>query len=156
MFETIQDILPDIDGAPEYKEACKRYIKAVGKGLHKVMSKMGISTYQSYCGAQIFDAVGLSSMFVDKYFAGTATTIEGIGLNEVAAEAVRWHRDAYGNGEIYRKHLDVGGDYAFRIRGEAHVWTPETIAKLQHAVRGNDAAPTRNTRSWSTSRTRSC
>ncbi len=139
VFETIQDILPDIDNAPDYKEACQRYIKAVGKGLFKVMSKMGISTYQSYCGAQIFDAVGLSSEFVDRYFSGTATTIEGIGLPEVAAEAVRWHRTAYSDAEIYRKHLDVGGDYAFRLRGENHVWTPETIGKLQHAVRGNDA-----------------
>ena len=138
-FETIQDLLPQLEGAPSQEEACARYIKAVGKGLFKVMSKMGISTYQSYCGAQIFDAVGLSSEFVDKYFSGTATTIEGIGLDEVAAEAVRWHRNAYGNAEIYRRHLDVGGDYAFRIRGENHVWTPETIAKLQHAVRGNDA-----------------
>ncbi len=138
-FETIQALLPELDGAPDYEEACARYIKAVGKGLFKVMSKMGISTYQSYCGAQIFDAVGLSSEFVDKYFTGTATTIEGIGLKEVAAEAVRWHRTAYSDALIYRRHLDVGGDYAYRIRGEDHVWTPETIAKLQHAVRGNDA-----------------
>ena len=138
-FETIQDLLPDLDGAPEYRDACGRYIKAVGKGLFKVMSKMGISTYQSYCGAQIFDAIGLSTGFVDKYFAGTATTIEGIGLEEVAAEAVRWHRNAFGNAQVYRKHLDVGGDYAYRIRGEDHVWTPETVAKLQHAVRGNNA-----------------
>jgi len=138
-FETIHAVLPEIEGAPEPEEACARYIKAVGKGLFKVMSKMGISTYQSYCGAQIFDAVGLSSEFVDKYFTGTATTIEGIGLAEVAAEAVRWHRNAYGDALIYRRHLDVGGDYAFRIRGEDHVWTPETIAKLQHAVRAGDA-----------------
>ena len=138
-FETIQHILPDLDDAPTYKDAQKRYIKAVGKGLFKVMSKMGISTYQSYCGAQIFDAIGLSSAFIEAYFTGTSTTIEGIGLSEVATEAVRWHSDAYGNAEIYQRHLDVGGDYAFRVRGEAHVWTPETIAKLQHAVRGNDA-----------------
>lgn len=139
-FETLQDLLPTLDGAPDYKDACARYIKAVGKGLFKVMSKMGISTYQSYCGAQIFDAVGLSTPFVETYFAGTATTIEGIGLDEVATEAVRWHRDAYGNAQVYKNHLDVGGDYAYRTRGENHVWTPETIAKLQHAVRGNDAA----------------
>ncbi|MGA0975233.1 MAG: glutamate synthase-related protein, partial [Sedimenticolaceae bacterium] len=112
---------------------------AVGKGLLKVMSKMGISTYQSYCGAQIFDAIGLSTEFVNKYFEGTATSIEGIGLAEVSAEAVRWHENAFGNAQIYKHHLDVGGDYAYRVRGENHVWTPETIAKLQHAVRGNDA-----------------
>ncbi len=139
VFETIQDLLPTLKAAPDYKEACYRYIKAIGKGLFKVMSKMGISTYQSYCGAQIFDAVGLSTEFVNRYFAGTSTTIEGIGLDQVAAEAVRWHGDAYGDSEIYKKHLDVGGDYAYRIRGEDHVWTPDTIAKLQHAVRRNDA-----------------
>ena len=139
-FETIQDILPKLgDDAPSYEDAQDRYVKAVGKGLHKVMSKMGISTYQSYCGAQIFDAVGLSTEFVESFFTGTSTTIEGIGLKEVAEGAVQWHSDAYGNKEIYQKHLDVGGDYAYRVRGEDHVWTPETIAKLQHAVRGNDA-----------------
>jgi len=139
-FDTIQAILPSLQDAPPLEEARYRYVKAVGKGLFKVMSKMGISTYQSYCGAQIFDAVGLSTPFVNQYFTGTSTTIEGIGLAEVAAEALRWHRDAFGNAQIYRKHLDVGGDYAFRLRGEGHIWTPETVAKLQHAVRGNSAA----------------
>jgi glutamate synthase (NADPH/NADH) large chain len=144
-FDTIQALLPTlastpgIKDVPDLEEARKRYVKAVGKGLFKVMSKMGISTYQSYCGAQIFDAVGLSSAFVERYFTGTSTTIEGIGLAEVAAETVRRHHDAFGDAQIYRKHLDVGGDYAFRLRGEGHVWTPETIAKLQHAVRGNNA-----------------
>ena len=79
----------------------QRYIKAVGKGMLKVMSKMGISTYQSYCGAQIFDAVGLKTDFVEKYFTGTASIVEGVGLKEVAEEAVRWHRDAYGDNPIY-------------------------------------------------------
>jgi glutamate synthase (NADPH/NADH) large chain len=140
VFETIQDLLPRLPENLDFKQAQKRYIKAVGKGLFKVMSKMGISSYQSYCGAQIFDAVGLSTPFIDTYFTGTATTIEGIGLPEVAEEASRWHHDAYGNGQIYRKHLDAGGDYAYRERGEAHVWTPLSIAKLQHAVRANDAS----------------
>ncbi len=139
VFETIQDMLPALPEVLDFEEAQKRYIKAVGKGLHKVMSKMGISTYQSYCGAQIFDAVGLNTPFIDRYFTGTATTVEGIGLDEVAQEAVRWHQAAFGDALIYRKHLDVGGDYAWRERGEAHVWTPQSIAKLQHAVRGNDA-----------------
>ncbi len=98
---------------------------------------MGISTYQSYCGAQIFDAVGLSSAFVEKYFTGTATTIEGVGLLEIAEECVRRHRNAFGDNPLYREMLDVGGDYAYRIRGEDHAWTPESIAQLQHAVRGN-------------------
>ncbi len=138
-FETIQNLRHELEGKPSYEDACYNYIKAVGKGMLKVMSKMGISTYQSYCGAQIFDAIGLSTEFVNKYFEGTATSIEGIGLAEVSAEAVRWHENAFGNAQIYKHHLDVGGDYAYRVRGENHVWTPETIAKLQHAVRGNDA-----------------
>jgi glutamate synthase (NADPH/NADH) large chain len=139
VFETIQTILDDLPDELDYKTARDRYIKAVGKGLKKVMSKMGISTYQSYCGAQIFDAVGLSTPFIDDFFTGTTTTIEGIGLDEVAEEAVRWHSDAYSEKQIFEKHLDVGGDYAYRLRGEAHNWTPESIAKLQHAVRANDA-----------------
>ncbi|MES9944988.1 MAG: glutamate synthase large subunit [Candidatus Thiodiazotropha sp.] len=137
-FDTIQALLPSLSEPLAFAEAQRRYIKAVGKGLKKVMSKMGISTYQSYCGAQIFDAVGLSSGFIDAFFTGTTTTIEGAGLNEIAAEAVKWHDKAYGDQQIYKKHLDVGGDYAYRLRGEDHNWTPETIAKMQHAVRSND------------------
>jgi len=139
-FETLESIRGRLPEELSAEEVQKRYIKAVGKGLFKVMSKMGISTYQSYCGAQIFDAIGLGSEFVEKYFTGTATTIEGIGIHEVAAEAVRWHRDAYGNAPIYRHDLDVGGDYAFRMRGEDHMWTPDTISRLQHAARANNAA----------------
>jgi len=138
-FETLESIRGQLPEQFDAHEVQKRYIKAIGKGLLKVMSKMGISTYQSYCGAQIFDAVGLNSTFVDRYFSGTATTIEGAGLAEIAAEAVRWHRDAYGNAPIYKHSLDVGGDYAFRVRGEDHMWTPETISSLQHATRANDA-----------------
>ena len=138
-FETLaamqQDLPDDIDAV----EVNKRYIKAIGKGLLKVFSKMGISTYQSYCGAQIFDAVGLKSDFIEKYFTGTASMIEGVGIEEIAAESVRWHRDAYGHNPIYADALDVGGDYAFRVRGEDHMWTPDTISKLQHATRANDA-----------------
>ena len=137
-FDTIQAMLSKLPEQLSFEEAQKRYIKAIGKGLKKVMSKMGISTYQSYCGAQIFDAVGLSTEFVDRFFAGTVTTVEGAGLAEVAAEAVRWHNDAYGNNPVYRRHLDVGGDYAYRLRGEDHVWTSDTIAKVQHASRTND------------------
>jgi glutamate synthase (NADPH/NADH) large chain len=142
-FDTIASLLPrlpaDGSGRLSFDEAQTRYIKAVGKGLKKVMSKMGISTFQSYCGAQIFDAVGLNSAFIAEYFTGTPSKVEGIGLAEVAAEAVRWHQGAYGEEHILRRHLDVGGDYAFRLRGEDHVWTPDTIAKLQHATRANDA-----------------
>jgi len=136
-FETLEDIrrtkLPHLDEAT----VRKNYVKAIGKGILKVMSKMGISTYQSYCGAQIFDAVGLSTAFVDKYFTGTATTIEGVGLNEVAEETVRRHALAYGHNPAYEHMLDPGGIYQFRLRGEDHAWTPGTVADLQHAVRGN-------------------
>ena len=118
-----------------HAEACKRFTKAVAKGLLKVMSKMGISTYQSYCGAQIFEAVGLNGAFVDRYFTGTPSRVDGAGLAEIADEAVRWHREAYGDAPLYRDALDVGGDYAYRVRGEAHMWTPQSIAKLQHATR---------------------
>ena len=118
-----------------HKEACKRYVKAISKGLLKVMSKMGISTYQSYCGAQIFEAVGLNSEFVEDYFSGTDTAIEGIGIEEVAEEAARLHRLAYSDAPLLRNALDAGGEYAFRTRGEAHMWTPDSIAKLQHATR---------------------
>jgi glutamate synthase (NADPH/NADH) large chain len=96
---------------------------------------MGISTYQSYCGAQIFDAVGLATGFVDRYFTGTATAIGGAGLGEIAAETVARHDDAFGANPVLSGALDIGGDYAFRQRGEAHVWTPETVSLLQHAVR---------------------
>jgi len=138
-FETLISFGDQLPEKLDEHEIQKRYIKAVGKGLLKVMSKMGISTYQSYCGAQIFDAVGLNTAFIDRYFTGTATTIEGIGLQQVAEETVRWHRDAYSDAPVYRNSLDAGGDYAFRMRGEDHMWTPDTIAKLQHATRANDA-----------------
>ncbi|CAN7395166.1 glutamate synthase large subunit [Rhizobium sp. LjRoot30] len=118
-------------------EVVYRYIKAVGKGILKVMSKMGISTYQSYCGGQIFDAIGLKSELVDKYFFGTATTIEGVGLEEIARETVARHAAAFGKDPLLAKTLDIGGEYAFRMRGEDHAWTPDVVASLQHAVRGN-------------------
>jgi glutamate synthase (NADPH/NADH) large chain len=118
----------------------KNYIKALNKGILKVISKMGISTYQSYCGAQIFDAVGLHSDFVEKYFTGTATTIEGADLTAIAEETLVRHARAWSDDPLYQDMLDLGGDYAFRLRGEAHAWTPQTIARLQHAVRGNSSA----------------
>ena len=136
-FETLVAMKSDLPQKLDDKEIIKRYIKSVDKGLLKVMSKMGISTYQSYCGAQIFDAVGLKSDFVAKYFTGTATRIEGVGLAEIAEEAVRRHRDAFSDAPIYRSMLDVGGEYAFRVRGEEHVWNAATVSALQHAVRGN-------------------
>ena len=136
-FQTLEQLRVKNGMALSAYDVRKNYIKAIGKGMMKVMSKMGISTYQSYCGAQIFDAVGLSSELVEAYFTGTATTIEGVGLAEVAEETVRRHSDAYGDNPVYMDMLDVGGQYAWRLRGEAHAWTPESVSGLQHAVRGN-------------------
>ncbi|WP_374576683.1 glutamate synthase large subunit [Phenylobacterium sp.] len=135
-FETLETLRQRQGITLSAYEVRKNYIKAIGKGVLKVMSKMGISTYQSYCGAQIFDAVGLSSDLIEQYFTGTAGAIEGIGLAQIAEESVRRHRDAYGDNPIYANMLDVGGQYAFRLRGENHAWTPESVSKLQHAVRG--------------------
>ncbi len=138
-FETLCAMKNDLEFPEEVDEAeiVKRFIKAVDKGLLKVMSKMGISTYQSYCGAQIFDAVGLSEAFVDAFFFGTATTIGGAGLAEIAEESVRRHAEAFGASPVLRNFLDVGGDYAIRQRGEDHVWTSDAVTELQHAVRMN-------------------
>src|SRR6187200_2774800 len=136
-FETIIAMKEKLPGSLDDYEIVKRYIKSIGKGLLKVMSKMGISTYQSYCGAQIFDAVGLKADFVAKYFAGTHTRIEGVGLGEIAEETARRHNDAFGEAEVYKTALDVGGEYAYRTRGEDHAWTAESVSTLQHAVRGN-------------------
>ncbi|MEM8724198.1 MAG: glutamate synthase large subunit [Pseudomonadota bacterium] len=139
-FETLEDIRRKKHLELDPREVEQNYIKSIGKGIRKVMSKMGISTYQSYCGAQIFDAVGLSSEFVEKYFTGTATTIDGVGLEQVAEESVRRHAQAYGDNPLYKGMLDVGGIYQYRLRGEEHAWTPENVAQLQHAVRGDDHA----------------
>ncbi|MFT3724846.1 MAG: glutamate synthase large subunit [Hyphomonadaceae bacterium] len=139
-FETLEQVRQREGMKLSEKDVKKNYIKAIGKGVLKVMSKMGISTYQSYCGAQIFDAVGLSSELIAEYFTGTSTTIEGVGLTEIGEEAVRRHANAFGDNPIYRDLLDVGGDYGYRIRGEDHAWTPDTVAKLQHAARGNVSA----------------
>jgi glutamate synthase (NADPH/NADH) large chain len=128
--------LPNTDA----KKAVKNFVKAIGKGLRKVMSKMGISTYMSYTGAQIFEAVGLSRALVDKYFTGTTSNVEGIGVFEVAEEAIRVHRAAFSEDPTLDGMLDSGGEYAFRVRGEDHMWTPDSIAKLQHATRNNSFA----------------
>ena len=137
-FETIADRLHELPEGMTLEKASANYVKALNKGILKVCSKMGISTYQSYCGAQIFDAVGLSTPFVEAYFTGTATMVEGIGLAEVARETVVRHVRAFGNDPILKNMLDVGGEYAFRFRGEHHAWNPTSVAHLQHAVRGNN------------------
>ena len=126
----------NVDG---YK-AIKNFVKAIGKGLRKVMSKMGISTYMSYTGAQIFEAIGLSRPLIEKYFTGTSSNIGGIGLFEVAEEAIRTHLGAFSGDPVLAGALDTGGEYAWRVRGEDHMWTPDAIAKLQHATRANSAA----------------
>ncbi len=132
---TLSNIIKNYNNEIEEKEAYTKYIKAITKGMLKVMSKMGISTYQSYSGAQIFDAVGLSSNLVDKYFCGTSSKVEGIDLKEIQIETENRHQLAFGDAPILNNDLDVGGDLSFRIRGEEHVWTPETIGMLQHSVR---------------------
>ena len=138
-FETVDALTGSLPAGLTVKETNKRYIKAVNKGLLKVMSKMGISTYQSYCGAQIFEAVGLNAGFVAQYFTGTATQIEGVGIGEIAEETVRTHQSAFGNDPVLSNALEAGGEYAYRVRGEAHMWTPDVIAKLQHATRSNNS-----------------
>src|SRR5262249_7943738 len=127
-FETIEAIVPELDEEVTVEEAVKRFIKASDKGILKVMSKMGISTYQSYCGAQIFDAVGLRSDFVAKYFTGTNSQVEGVGLEEIARETVERHQLAFSDAPVLREALEVGGEYAYRIRGEAHMWRPQVVA----------------------------
>ncbi len=140
-FETLSAMQAEGKLPPEVdeREVVDRYIKSVGKGLLKVMSKMGISTYQSYCGAQIFDAVGLSREFVDRFFSGTATSIEGVSIKEIARETRRRHDLAFGDKLSLRRSLEFGGEYAVRARGEAHAWNGTSITLLQHAVRANSA-----------------
>ena len=113
----------------------KNYIKAVDKGLLKVLSKMGISTLQSYCGAQIFEAVGLNKSLVERYFTGTSSRIEGVGLDVLAREALMRHKFAMQPPDDSDTELDIGGSYQYRVRGENHILNPQTISKLQHAVR---------------------
>nr|WP_127143139.1 glutamate synthase large subunit [Pelagibacterium montanilacus] len=142
-FETVAAMHAEGEFPPEVdaREVIHRYIKSVGKGLLKIMSKMGISTYQSYCGAQIFDAVGLSQELVDRFFFGTASSIQGVDLDAIAEETLRRHTLAFGEDQVLRKALDVGGEYAYRVRGEAHAWDPGIVANLQHAVRLKDETP---------------
>ncbi|QDZ30210.1 glutamate synthase-related protein [Noviherbaspirillum sp. UKPF54] len=137
VMDTLSDMAQNIPNLTPEK-AIYNFQKAVGKGLMKVMSKMGISTYMSYCGAQIFEAIGLNKALVDKYFKGTASNVEGIGVFEVAEEALRLHKLAFSSDPVLANALDAGGEYAFRVRGEEHMWTPDAIAKLQHSTRSNN------------------
>jgi glutamate synthase (ferredoxin) len=135
-FETLDDmigegLLTDIDHA----RAVKHYVKALNKGILKVMSKMGISTLQSYCGAQIFEAVGLNRDLVERYFTGTASRVGGIGLDVIAEEAQRRHARAFPTRPVGEPELDWGGEYQWRRDGEYHLFNPDTVFKLQHATR---------------------
>jgi glutamate synthase (NADPH/NADH) large chain len=134
-METLADMAKDLPGELSADKAIYNYTKAIGKGLSKIMSKMGISTYMSYCGAQIFEAIGLNKDLIDKYFRGTPTQVGGIGVFEVAEEAIRNHTAAFGADPVLANMLDAGGEYAWRTRGEEHMWTPDAIAKLQHSTR---------------------
>ncbi|MEO7108100.1 MAG: glutamate synthase-related protein, partial [Rhodoferax sp.] len=137
-METLVSIHKDLPGDLSADKAIYNYVKAVGKGLSKIMSKMGVSTYMSYCGAQLFEAIGLSSATVSKYFTGTPSRVEGIGVFEIAEEAIRMHKAAFSADPVLANALDAGGEYAWRTRGEEHMWTPDAIAKLQHSTRSNN------------------
>jgi glutamate synthase (NADPH) large chain len=138
-IETLEDLasrgyLPDSINA---ELAVKHFIKATNKGLLKTFSKMGISTLQSYRGAQVFEAIGLNKELVDAYFAGTTSRLEGIGLSVIAREAQMKHEYAFDPVTEFDTELAVGGSYHFRTKGEYHLLNPETISKMQHAVRQN-------------------
>jgi glutamate synthase (NADPH/NADH) large chain len=137
-METLASIHKELPGDLSAEKAIYNYVKAIGKGLSKIMSKMGVSTYMSYCGAQLFEVIGLNTETVEKYFTGTASRVEGIGVFEIAEEGIRMHKAAFGDDPVLASMLDAGGEYAWRVRGEEHMWTPDAIAKLQHSTRANN------------------
>ncbi len=137
-METLVAMHKDLPGALSADKAIYNYVKAIGKGLSKIMSKMGVSTYMSYCGAQLFEAIGVNNETIEKYFTGTPSRVGGIGVFEMAEEALRMHKAAYGSDPVMATMLDAGGEYAWRSRGEEHMWTPDAIAKLQHSTRANN------------------
>jgi glutamate synthase (NADPH) large chain len=137
-METLRDIHKQLPGDLSADKAIYNYVKAVGKGLSKIMSKMGVSTYMSYCGAQLFEAIGLNTDTIEKYFTRTPSKVEGIGVFKIAEEAIRMHKQAFGGNPVLANALDAGGEYAWRVRGEEHMWTPDAIAKLQHSTRANN------------------
>ncbi len=136
-IETLEDMAQRGDrlGNATFDVSLKNYKKSINKGLLKVFSKMGISTLQSYRGAQVFEAIGLNKSMVDQYFTGTASRIEGVGLEVLAREALMKHGHAFRPVTESETELNVGGDYQYRIKGEYHLLNPLTISKLQHAVR---------------------
>jgi glutamate synthase domain-containing protein 2/glutamate synthase domain-containing protein 1/glutamate synthase domain-containing protein 3 len=135
-FESLDDLLREgLLTGMDHKTACKNYLKAAMKGVVKVISKMGISTIQSYWGAQIFEAVGLKQEFVDKYFTGTPTRIEGVGIDVIGQEVLTRHRRAFPDRQVNGHALDPGGQYQWRDGGEYHLFNPQTVHKLQASVR---------------------
>jgi len=137
-MESLAAMHDQLPGELSADKAIYNYVKAIGKGLSKIMSKMGVSTYMSYCGAQLFEAIGINSETIDKYFTGTPSRVQGIGIFEIAEEAIRMHASAFSQDPVLATMLDAGGEYAWRTRGEDHMWTPDAIAKLQHSARANN------------------
>ncbi len=137
VFDVLRDLCQQGDLSISPHHAAKNYIKAAGKGVLKVMSKMGISTVASYTGAQVFEAIGLGQELVDEYFTGTTSRLGGVGLDVIASEAAARHHDAYPErpSELAHRELRIGGQYQWRREGEYHVFNPETVFKLQHATR---------------------
>ncbi|MHB1140212.1 MAG: glutamate synthase large subunit [Sulfuricaulis sp.] len=137
-FETLDDMIrSQLLNSLDHAQAVRNYIKALNKGVVKVISKMGISTIQSYRGAQIFEAIGLDKAFVDKYFTWTASRVGGIGIGIVAQETSLRHHRAYPDRPVGPPELDWGGHYQWRRDGEYHMLNPDTVARLQHATRAN-------------------
>jgi glutamate synthase domain-containing protein 2 len=141
-FETLDELKRhgELGRDMEPVQIADNYIAAVKKGILKTMSKMGISTLRSYAGAQLFEAIGLNRSVIDKYFKGTSSRIEGLGLQEIAREALERHNSAFAQRPLGALDLDFGGEYQYRRTGERHLWNPVTISKLQHAVQNNDPA----------------
>jgi glutamate synthase (NADPH/NADH) large chain len=149
-IETLSDLIRDGLLPPDVttEKALANYLKSIKKGLLKTISKMGISTIQSYCGAQIFEAVGISKQVVEKYFTGTPSRISGVDLEVIAREAAMRHDFALTPPRETEPDLDVGGQYQFRVRGERHLFNPHTISKLQHAVRDGNFATYKEYSEW--------
>ncbi len=138
-FETLDHMIQEeMLTETDYEQAMSKYVKAAIKGVVKVLSKMGISTIQSYCGAQIFEAIGVNQIVIDKYFTGTPSRIEGIGMDMIAEEAQIRHVRGFPKRQINGRVLDVGGEYQWRHDGEHHLFNPQTIHKLQYACRTNN------------------
>ena len=137
VFDALRDMIAEGHLEVTPRKAAKQYIKASGKGILKIMSKMGISTVASYTGAQVFEAIGLGDEIIDEYFTGTTSRLGGIGLDTIAAEVATRHAAAFPDRPEERAHrtLEVGGEYQWRREGEYHLFNPDTVFKLQHATR---------------------